>query len=159
MSDSGFAIYSARVFTGLPRKPWVEAVGIKDGLIAALGSNSEVREALPRAQDLNLNDCLVAPGFVDAHCHFAGLGMSLLMVDLRNLDSLAACRAKIKASSRQLETRANGYWAATGTTISGKRGGEPLKSDLDDLAPHNPAAMRRVCTHSRLGELQRPLRL
>ncbi len=147
MPANGLAVYSAKVYTGLPHAPWAEAVGVKDGRIAALGSNSQIKAALPLARDLDLAGCLVAPGLVDAHCHFIGLGLSLLMVDLRNLDSLAACRAKIQEAAAQLKP---GQWLLGRNWNQNlwQEGREPLKSDLDDLVPHNPAVMRRVCTHS-----------
>jgi len=42
MTANQFAITSSTVFTGLPACPWVDAVGIKDGIIAAVGSNQAV---------------------------------------------------------------------------------------------------------------------
>ena len=77
------AIYSSRIFTGDPRKPWVEALGIRDGIITALGDNEEVRTACPRAEAVELPGRLVTPGLVDAHTHFVAFGLSLGQVDLR----------------------------------------------------------------------------
>lgn len=147
MSDQTFAIYSAKVFTGLTATPWAEAVGVKDGVIVAIGSNAEVKAALPNARDLGVAGTLVAPGFVDAHCHFAGLGQSLRMVDMRNLTSLEACREKIKQAAVNLKP---GQWllGRGWNHTFWKEGREPLKSDLDDLVPDHPAVMTRVCGHS-----------
>ena len=147
MPDKGFIICSAKVFTGLANKPWVEAVGVRNGVIAALGGNAEVKAALPGAVDLGLDGTLVAPGFVDAHTHATEFGRSLLMVDLRNLPSLAACREKIKVAAAELKP---GQWlfGCNWNQNFWSEGREPDKSDLDDLVPHNPAVMTRVCTHS-----------
>lgn len=147
MSEKGFAIYSSRIFTGLPEQPWVEAVACVNGRIAAIGSNEEVRKEHPLALAMELPGCLVAPGFVDAHCHFANLGKSLKMVDLRNLSSLAECRSKIREAAAKLQP---GQWLIgrnwNHTLWCDNR--EPQKADLDDLVPDNPAVMTRCCGHS-----------
>ena len=147
MSLDNFAIYSARVFTGLPQAPWAEAVGVKDGLIAAVGTNAQVKAALPRVRDLELSGTLVTPGMVDAHVHASEFGQSLLMVDLRGLTSLAQCRAKIKAAAARLKP---GQWlyGCNWNHTHWSEGREPHKGDLDDLLPHNPAVMIRVCCHN-----------
>ncbi len=147
VSDKNFTICSAKIFTGLTEHPWAEAVGVRDGVIAAFGSNAEVKAALPGTRDLGLSGALVVPGVVDAHCHFANLGLSFQMADLRNLKSLEACRAKIKKAAADLKP---GQWLMgrnwNHTFWSEAR--EPLKTDLDDLLPNNPAVMIRVCGHS-----------
>jgi predicted amidohydrolase YtcJ len=147
MSDNCFAIYSAKVYTGLENNPWVEAVGVKDGRIAAIGSNQEVKDALPEAKDLGLSGTLVSPGLVDAHCHFAHSGYWMLMVDLRGVTSLAKCREIIKQAAKNLKP---GQWLlgrAWNHTIW-EEGREPNKADLDDIVPDNPAVMTRACGHS-----------
>lgn len=39
-----FAIVNARVWTNDPRRPWVEAVLVRDGRVLALGSSAELRK-------------------------------------------------------------------------------------------------------------------
>ena len=90
------AILSARIFTGNAKQPWVEALGIKDNKIAIMGSNAQVKKACRRNTTvLELKGRLVTPGLVDAHTHFVNLGLNLQRVNLMNLPSLAACRARI----------------------------------------------------------------
>ena len=64
----------------------VEAVGIADGRIAAVGSEAEladwVREAQPAVVDLEGRALL--PGFIDAHGHYPGEGISAVFVDLNS---------------------------------------------------------------------------
>jgi predicted amidohydrolase YtcJ len=143
-----WGILSARVFTGDPERPLAEAVGIKGNRIAAVGSNEEVRSSCRgTAQLLELPGRLVTPGLVDGHCHFVSLGSTLQMVNLRNLPSLAACRERIRQGSA---SRRPGEW------IIGRGWNqhqwderrEPTCHDLDDLVPHSPAMMVRVCGHS-----------
>ena len=95
------ALLSAKVFTGDPARPWAEAVGIDNGKIAAVGTNSEVKAALTgKVEAVDLPGRLVTPGLVDGHCHFLSYGLSLRRVDLRDLPSLAACRERIREAVR-----------------------------------------------------------
>ncbi len=147
MSSSEFAIYSASVFTGMPDLPWVQAVGVKDGRIAVLGSNEQVKAVLPHAKGMDLPGRLVTPGLVDAHCHFISYGRSRMMVDLVGLDSLEACQKKIREAVSK---------AAPGEWVIGRgwnhhlwtESREPTRHDLDSFSPDNPLLMIRVCGHS-----------
>lgn len=147
MCSESFAIYSATVFTGNPGKPWAQAVGIKDGRIAAVGTNQDVRNAMPWATALELPGRLVSAGLTDAHCHFIHFGQSLQIVDLRKLTSIDACRDRIRqagAEARPGEWILGRNWNHHGW-VDGR---EPDRHDLDDILPDNPAMMIRVCGHS-----------
>ena len=141
------AIYSANIFTGQPDKPWVEALGIEDGKIKVLGSNQEVKDAMPGAEELELKGRLVTPGLTDAHCHFISMGQSLMAVDLRNLTSLKECRERIKEAADKLKP---GQWllGRAWNHHIWEEGREPNKHDMDDIVPNNPAMMVRACGHS-----------
>lgn len=147
MTPNSFIVRSARVFTGIAETPWAEAVGLRNGRIAAVGTETAVRERLPDAAIYDLPGCLAAPGFVDAHCHFVSLGRSRLMVNLRGLPDLAACRDRIREAASNLKP---GEWLL-GRGWNHHRWPdrrEPDKTDLDDIVPHNPAMMIRACGHS-----------
>lgn len=147
MTGKEFAIYSSTVFTGLPDQPWTEAVGIKNGCIAAVGTNQEVKTELPHAEAIELPGRLVTPGLVDAHCHFVSYGRSRLMIDLSGLSSLEACRRRIRKAA---------FLAKPGQWLLGRGWNQhswaekrlPCKEDLNDITPHNPAMMIRICGHS-----------
>ena len=89
------AIFSTRIFTGDPAQPWAEALGIRNNQIVAVGTNEEVKKVCQRGTlMLELPGRLVTPGLVDGHCHFVNFGLTLQMVNLQNLPSLAACRER-----------------------------------------------------------------
>ncbi|HYL79879.1 MAG TPA: amidohydrolase family protein, partial [Candidatus Acidoferrum sp.] len=142
------AILSSRIFTGDPARPWVEALGIRDGRIVAAGTNAEVRAAGSGApQVFELPGRLVTPGIVDAHLHFVSFGLYLERGDLRDLTSIAACRERVKAA---VAKKKPGEW------IIGRAGNEhiwtdrrePNAKDLDDIAPAHPVMLVRCCGHS-----------
>ncbi|HQQ67555.1 MAG TPA: imidazolonepropionase, partial [Candidatus Cloacimonadota bacterium] len=45
------------------------ALAIKDGLIVALGTSSEIRMAFQAEKEIDASDKLITPGFVDSHTH------------------------------------------------------------------------------------------
>ncbi len=142
------AILSANIFTGDPKRPRAQAVGIKKNLIVEVGSNEEIKKSCQRGtRVLDIPGRLVTAGFVDAHCHFGLLGLSLQTVDLRDLSSLAAFRERIKQAAVSYQPDEwiigqgwNQYqWEETR---------EPTRHDLDDIIPRNPAMMVRACGHT-----------
>jgi predicted amidohydrolase YtcJ len=142
-----FIITSSTIFTGLSTRPWVEAIGIKNGIIAAVGTNREVTAALPGAEIIDMPGRMVTPGLEDAHCHFVSYGRSGLMVSLKDLPSLAACREKIRVAVEKTEP---GQWIVgfgwNHNIWEEKR--TPTKHDLNDISPDNPVMMARTCGHS-----------
>ena len=61
-----------------------EAVAVKDGRIAAVGSAREIAElAGPSTQVVDVEGGMVLPGFHDAHCHLAASGYEATLCDLR----------------------------------------------------------------------------
>jgi 5-methylthioadenosine/S-adenosylhomocysteine deaminase len=48
------------------------SVAIVDGLIAAVGSTSEMRSNYPEATVIDATDCVVTPGMINAHQHLTG---------------------------------------------------------------------------------------
>lgn len=147
MPNIDYAIYSSTIYTGLADNPWVQAIGIKDGRIAALGSNDDVKNLMGNAKSLDLSGRLVAPGLVDAHMHAASLGLTLLMVDLRNASSIEVCRQRIREAAANLKP---GEWliGRGWNQHQWSDGREPNKFDLDDIVPNNPAMMIRACGHA-----------
>ena len=142
------AILNSRIYTGDPAKPWAEALHIKDGRIAAVGGNADVKATSGKgAQVFELPGRLVVPGIVDAHLHFVSFGFYLERVDLRDLTSIAACRERVKAAVAQKQP---GEW------ILGRGWNEhiwtdrrePCAKDLDDIAPNHPVMLTRCCGHS-----------
>jgi predicted amidohydrolase YtcJ len=64
------AILNARILTLEPAKPEAEAVLVRNGRIAAVGTTSEIRAQAGNARVFDAGGRTVTPGLVDAHCHF-----------------------------------------------------------------------------------------
>ena len=48
------------------------SIAVSDGIIAAVGSTSELRAAHPAATVIDATDCVVTPGMINAHQHLTG---------------------------------------------------------------------------------------
>jgi len=142
------AILASRIYTGDAAQPWAEAVYVKDGKIAAVGSTTEVKAMCGRGTQLfELPGRLVTPGIVDAHLHFVSFGLYLERVDLRDLTSIGACRERVKAAVGKTKPGAWIIGRGWNEHIWTDRR-EPCAKDLDDIAPDHPVMLVRCCGHS-----------
>ncbi|HET9124553.1 MAG TPA: amidohydrolase [Solirubrobacteraceae bacterium] len=102
--DLDLALVGARVRTLDPRRPRATAIGIRNGVIAAVGDDADVRTlCAPSTEVVDLDGAAVVPGLIDSHMHpFMGAinarGADLL--DAHTLDdvlgALQAERAKCR---------------------------------------------------------------
>ena len=140
-------ILSARIFTSDPARPQAQALAVKDGKIAALGTDQEIKPlAGPKTRILKLPGRLVTAGLTDAHTHFTMLGQSLRNVDLRNTPSWEACLDKVAQAAA---SRPAGEWIV-GRGWNNRQWDDPSEPDkvgLDRVAPDHPVLMERVCGH------------
>ncbi|MEO5565693.1 MAG: amidohydrolase [Luteimonas sp.] len=105
-------LLGGKVWTGNPQQPEVEAVAIRGGRIAAVGSDREIRQWIDtRTQVIPLQGRRVLPGFNDAHVHFFDGGQGLASVDLRDAASPAMFRDRIEAYAATLPP---GRWVLNG---------------------------------------------
>jgi predicted amidohydrolase YtcJ len=142
------AILNSRIYTGDMSRPWAEAIAVKDGKVAAVGSSAEVKALCGRStQVFEMPGRLVTPGIVDAHLHFVSFGLYLERVDLRDLTSISACRERLTAA---VAKKRPGEW------IIGRGWNEhiwtdrrePCAKDIDDISPDHPVMLVRCCGHT-----------
>ena len=69
---------NGRVWTGAPGKPLAEALAVRGSTLLEVGTSDEIRRLAGKGTDVvDLRGRFVAPGFVDAHVHLLGGGLSL----------------------------------------------------------------------------------
>jgi len=56
-----------------------EAFAIKDGRFIDVGSNSDIKNKYQSVNTIDAKGQTITPGFIDAHCHFYGLGLNQLL--------------------------------------------------------------------------------
>jgi predicted amidohydrolase YtcJ len=138
-----------RVHTVNATNDVVPAVAVGGGRVLAAGGDAEMRAlAGPGARVVELRGRAVLPGFVDAHCHLAGIGMAAASID---------CKAKGMQSIRALQeaVRARAASQPPGTWIRGRGYDQsrladrrhPNRLDWDVVAPEHPVIFTRTCGH------------
>lgn len=146
---------NARIITMDPARPTAEAMLVRHGVIAALGSRDEVERArdgmIPEAEACGTVDLAgrhVLPGLIDAHGHLQGLGaFGLGRLDLSGARSFAdvvsAVRERV-ASVKPGEWILGGRWDHESWVEKVL----PTHAALSAAAPANPVWLRRVDGHA-----------
>lgn len=122
------------VYTVDAARSWARAVAVRDGRIAAVGTDADVAEhAGPRTEVVDLAEGMLVPGFQDAHVHPVGGGLDMLQCDLHELstqeDYLLAIKTYAEANPER-EWILGGGWA-----MDVFPGGTPTKDLLDAVVP------------------------
>jgi predicted amidohydrolase YtcJ len=141
-------VVNARVWTADPARPWAEAVHVRDGRIAAVGTTAEVRAAAGRGPEIDAAGGLVTPGFIDAHIHMIAGGLRLGWVTLGQATSREAVAARLREFAG---TRPEGDWLLGGDWDHERWGGTwPTRAWIDGVTPHHPVLVTRVDSHMAL---------
>ncbi|NUM31781.1 MAG: amidohydrolase [Bacteroidetes bacterium] len=74
-------LYNANIITG-PFTPQYKVIIIKNGKIIKLLNDDSWKSTFISKKIIDVESKVVLPGFIDAHCHFLGLGKTLEEVDL-----------------------------------------------------------------------------
>ena len=124
-----------------------EAVGIKDGKIAFLGTNAEA-EKIECGDKINLKGRLMLPGFVDSHMHmlnYAFVENSVKLFDCRSVED-ALEKAKKRLEETKHQNTSFLYCRGWNHDLF-KEPRYPHKNELDALSTEIPIIMVRVCGH------------
>ncbi|KAJ1682011.1 hypothetical protein LUZ63_022775 [Rhynchospora breviuscula] len=122
------------------------AIGVRDGIIAAIGDLADVREAIgPRAEEIDARGGLVTPGFVDAHVHLGVGAVDALRCDLAGATTVAEIAARIARFSAAHPDGwvVGGGWDPTLFPADG-----PRAAYLDTLVGERPALILDADHHA-----------
>ncbi len=135
------------IWTGRPDQPWVEALAVRDGKVAAAGPLPEVREvSAPRAETLHLRGRAVLPAFHDAHCHPVEGGLQQRSCDLEGARSPGECQERAKA---YLSAHPDlGWVVGKGWSMELFPRGAPDRQLLDVVTGERPAYLTNRDGHS-----------
>ncbi len=141
-------VINGNIYTVDDSLPQVEAMAIKAGKIIALGTTKEMQALYEAQETVNAQKKAIYPGFIDAHCHFYGLGLNQQRVNLIGTQSYEEVIAKVVAFQKEKQT----------TFILGRGWDQndwevkvfPTKARLDSLFPDIPVVLERVDGHAYL---------
>ena len=140
-------IINGQINTMDPGIPQAEALAVKGGKILLLGSNEEVRRAMPfGAEVIDCKGKSVFPGFFDTHVHLTFMGLNITTLKLEKASDKKELLDLIFAREACL---APGLWLhATGydeTKYPDRR--MPSMKELDELFGSRPVLLERVDAH------------
>src|SRR5690606_31392944 len=82
---ASLVVRDARIWTGNPETPWVEAIASDGERIVAVGSNSEIESFIGDGTEvIAVPGSMLVPGMIDTHVHFITGGSGLASVQLRD---------------------------------------------------------------------------
>ena len=139
---------NGRVHTVDDAQPRAEAFAVKDGRFLAVGSSDDIRNlAGPDTPVLDLAGMTVTPGFIDAHSHPSGGGLSAL----RSVDTNTGSIAGIKdALAERAASTPPGEWVIGYMYDDTKleEGRALRRTDLDEAVPNHPVHVRHRGGHT-----------
>ena len=134
-----------RVFTADPDHPWAEAVAVRGPLLAAVGSDLEVRRLIGEGTEVvDLAGRLVTPGFNDAHLHF----LVLEEADLDGATSAAEFQQRLGDYARAHAERP--WITGRGWGYGSFPEGGPSARDVDAVVSDRPVFLQDRDGHSAL---------
>lgn len=154
LSNSSFAtkqkadllVYHCTIYTVDASFSTAEAMVIKDGKILAVGKKAALEKSYEFKERLDAKGKFIYPGFIDAHAHFVGYGMSLQHVDLTGTNSWEEVLSKVKTfASHNKDGWITGRgWDQNDWTVKEF----PSNDQLTTLFPDRPVLLERVDGHA-----------
>lgn len=144
-NEADLIVHGGPIYTGVAAQPRVEALRIRNGLIAFAGALEEARSGA-RAREIDLGGAAAFPGFTDAHVHLIGVGMISMRLDLTGVASIAALQESLRAYAA-----AHPEGAIVGRGWIETHWPErrfPTRSDLDAIVNDRPVFLERVDGHA-----------
>ncbi len=139
---------NGNIYTGNEKQPKADAVLVRDGRIALVGTSADLAQAAPaEARVIDLRGRAVLPGLTDAHVHLAGIGFRELNFDLEGTASLADLQARVRERAKKV---AAGAWVVGRGWIESKWQPAvfPTAAEIDAAAPEHPVALTRADGHA-----------
>ncbi|MDT8418186.1 MAG: amidohydrolase [Lutibacter sp.] len=141
-------VINANIYTVNDNFDKEEAFAIKDGKIVAVGTTAEIQAKYAATFINDAKGKTIVPGFIDAHCHFFGLGLDKQKVDLTDTKSFEEVVQRIVDFQKENNSD---YITGRGWDQNDWEVKEfPTKDRLDELFPNTPIAITRIDGHALL---------
>jgi predicted amidohydrolase YtcJ len=145
---------NGKVVTESPTKPVAQAIAVRGGRVAAVGSNTDAQQWIgPQTKVIDLKGQLAIPGFIEGHGHFTGIGEYRLGLDLREArtwDDIVAQVARAAKQAKPGEWIVGRGWHQSKWTSppNPNEEGFPLHASLDKVSPDNPVLLTHASGHA-----------
>ncbi|RAJ13396.1 amidohydrolase [Olleya aquimaris] len=141
-------VTNATIYTVNSQFETVEAFAIKDGKFVEVGTTSYIQKKYQAANTIDAKGQTILPGFIDAHCHFYGLGLNQLRVNLVGTTSFDEVMKSV--IDFQNEKPTNFIIGRGWDQNDWEDKTYPNKALLDKLYPDTPVALTRIDGHAML---------
>src|SRR5690606_3980484 len=139
-------VYNANVYTVDSSFSKSEAIAVKDGKIVEIGTSADLQFKYEATENIDAEGQFIYPGFIDAHAHFLGYGMSLQIADLTGSQSWDEILDRLKAFA---EENPEGWLRGRGWDQNDWEIKEfPTNEKLDELFPDRPVVLTRIDGHA-----------
>jgi predicted amidohydrolase YtcJ len=139
-------VYNGTIYTVNQPFEKAEAMAINAGKIVDIGTESQIIDHYRSRKKVDLQQQYVYPGFIDAHCHFIGLGLGLQNADLTGTKSWEECLAKIAVHAK---SSPQDWIIGRGWDQNDWDQKEfPTNEKLNALFPDRPVLLKRIDGHA-----------
>ena len=146
-SAADLVFVNGAVYTVDAARSWAQAVAVREGRIAAVGTDAAIRPSIDaHTEVIDLAGRMVLPGFQDAHVHPVYAGIDMLQCDLHDLvtkDDYLRAIAEYAAAHPDAAWILGGGWS-----MEVFPRGCPAKEDLDAIVPDRPVFLPNRDGHS-----------
>jgi hypothetical protein len=134
------------VYTMDAARSWSEALAVRDGRIAYVGSDVGARALVgPRTRVVSLGGRLVLPSFQDAHVHPVSGGVELGQCNINDLATKEAILEKVRACAA---TEKKTWIVGGGWPLPAFPDANPTREMLDAVVPDRPVFLSAADGHS-----------
>jgi predicted amidohydrolase YtcJ len=138
---------NGRIYILDDARTWAEALAIDEGRIVFVGSEAGADAFLgPETRFVDLGGRMVLPGFHDSHVHPISGGVELGQCNLNGLSTREGLYAAIEECAAR--TPDEEWLVGGGWDLPIFPGANPLRTDLDEMSPDQPAFLSSADGHS-----------
>ncbi|HUK17524.1 MAG TPA: amidohydrolase [Bryobacteraceae bacterium] len=147
-------LQNGKIVTEWAAKPVAQAMAVRGGKMAALGSNADAKGWIgPQTKVIDLHGQLAVPGFIEGHGHFTGIGEYRQGLDLREAatwNDIVAQVARAAKHAKPGEWIVGRGWHQSKWTSPPTPNveGFPLHDSLDKVSPDNPVLLTHASGHA-----------
>jgi predicted amidohydrolase YtcJ len=147
--NSTLILSNGRILTMDPDHPFATALAIRDGQILSIGSDAQVRAAVPQTtQTIDLQGRTATPGLIDAHAHPMGVGFARADLNIAS-PPCHAIEDIVRLVVERAAATTEGSWVVGRGYDQGRLTDRrhPTRWDLDPLSAGHPVLLLRACHH------------
>lgn len=141
-------LHNGKIHTLDPQNNVFRACAIKNGKVLEVGAENHILTKYAADKIVDLQYSNVYPGFFDAHCHFLGLGESLLWANLTETSSFEEVLKTLEAYQSKFS---HDWILGRGWDQNDWSNQEfPSNQKLNELFPDRPVYLERIDGHAAL---------